>query len=106
MSVFDKPHTLVTGGSIVTTALHFAYFLGAKNILCVGVDGGSLDGEMNYNGYERPTPLSHPSNVAHQLKKMANAIRGRGVPVMSILPFINLTLEDHTFESLPDLIPK
>jgi len=103
LSVFDTPGYLVTGGSIITTALHFAYFLGASSILCAGVDGGTLDGEINYAGYTPETPNQHPSNVSHQLKKMANAIRGRGIPVVSINPFINFTLEIHIFKANPDL---
>jgi hypothetical protein len=106
LSVFDRPHTLITGGSIVTTALHFAYFLGAKNIVCVGVDGGSLDGEMNYKDYENPTPALHMSNVSHQLEKMANAIRERGIPVMSINPFLNFCNEGHEFKAMPDLMKR
>lgn len=106
LSVFDTPGYLVTGGSIITTALHFAYFLGAKNILLLGVDGGMLDGEMNFTGYSPKTNTDHPINARPQLEQMADHIRGLGVPVISINPFINMTLEGHTFEANPKWVTK
>jgi len=106
LSVFDTIGYLITGGSIVTTALHLGYLLGGKNLILSGVDGGTLDGEINYTGYFPPTPNAHPSNTQHQLERMANSIRERGIPVMSINPFINYTNEDHVFECNESLIPR
>ena len=105
LHTFDQPGFLTAGGTIVTEAIHLAYLLGAKNIILCAVDGGSLDGEMNFTGDITNTSVFHPQNVAHQLERISNFIRSRGIPVVSILPFINMALEGHKFESLPDKIP-
>jgi hypothetical protein len=99
LSVFDTPNYLIAGGTIITTAIHFAYLLGAKNIVLSGVDGGMIDDEINYNGYKFPTPTNHMVAVNEQLELIVNEIRKRGVSVTSINPFINFNLEGHRFEN-------
>lgn len=95
---FDKPGYLTAGGTIVTTAIHFAYFLGARSIILAGVDGGVIDRGMNYDGYPVPTNNDHMANVQPQIDQISNHIRERGVPVLSLNPFTNFTLEGHLFK--------
>ena len=97
IKIVDKDGWLTAGGTIVTEAIHFAYFLGAKNIILCGVDGGFIDGKTNVTGYSSPTNSDHMKNVQKQLEQISSWVRGRGVPVMSINPFINFTLEGHHF---------
>jgi hypothetical protein len=97
LKVFDVPDHLVAGGTIITTAINFAYRLGAKCIWLCGCDGGAIDDEINYSSYENPTNRDHFVNTQAQLREMANHVRGRGIPVMSINPFIDFGLEDHKF---------
>ena len=99
LSVFDEIGYLTAGGTITTSAIHFAYLLGAKNIFLVGVDGGELDARINFAGDRTPTPLAHMVNVQPQLEEISNFIREKGIPVMSINPFINFTLEGIKFRS-------
>ena len=94
---FDETGFLTAGVTVVTTAIHFAYLLGARSIVLAGVDGGVIDRDMNYTGYPVPTNGDHMGNVQPQLDKIANHIRSKGVPVMSINPFVNFTLEGHIF---------
>ena len=96
-SVFNTPEYLIAGGSIVTTAIHFAYFLGAKNIILCGVDGGSLDNCVNYSAYPEDTNFGHMRNVDEQIRIISNLIRENGVSVTSVNPFVNFTLENHKF---------
>jgi hypothetical protein len=97
LNFFDDPEYLTAGGTIVTSALNLAYRLGAKNIILAGVDGGSIDGIINYKDYPLPTNEDHPTNVRNQLEKISNHIRGKGVPVISLNPFLNFTNEGHAF---------
>ena len=98
LNVFDDPEYLVAAGSITTTALHCAYRMGASTIIACGIDGGTIDGQMNYAAYCNPTNRDHPSNVTGQIKKMVDAIRNRGTEVYSLNPWINFSLEGHTWE--------
>jgi len=45
-----KDH-LVVSYSTITSAIHLAAYMGAKNIILVGHDSGTLDGECNFDGY-------------------------------------------------------
>lgn len=88
MKRFDDEGYLVVGGTPLTAALHFAWYLGARNIILCGCDGASLDGRLNVKGYP-PTQKNHTLRVQPQLKIMVAEIRRRGVGVMSINPFFN-----------------
>ena len=46
-----KEPSLVTSHSTITTAIHLAAYMGAKNIILVGHDGGLINGECNFKGY-------------------------------------------------------
>jgi hypothetical protein len=98
LSVFDIPEYLITGGTIITSALHFAYMLGASSIVLAGVDGGAINGEINYAGYPTQTPFSHCKAVNNQLELMVSEIR-KHIPVVSLNPFINFNLEGNVYEN-------
>ena len=98
LSVFDTPEYLITGGTIITSALHFAYLLGASSIVLAGVDGGMINGEINYIGYPTQTPFTHCKAVNNQLEIMIKEIR-KHIPVVSLNPFINFNLEGRRFEN-------
>lgn len=103
-AALDTPDTLVMSASTAATAIHFAYLLGATFIVLCGMDGGLLDGEMNYPGYNHggSTQLEHARMTAHLFVAVIDALRRRGVGIYSLNPFYNLTLEDHLFESLTE----
>jgi len=96
-SDFDNPESLVCGGTIATSAIHLAYRLGATSIILCGLDGGSLDGNWNYDRYNDPTNVGHTIAVQKQIDDLCNIIRSRGVGVYSLNPFTNFRLEDHVF---------
>jgi len=97
LSYFDKSEHLTAGGTIVTTAIHFAYYLGARTIWLCGVDCGLIDGCINYVEYCNPTNRNHPSGTQRQLAEISNHIRKKGVPVVSINPFVGFNFEGHKF---------
>jgi hypothetical protein len=51
LKAFNKPNHLVVSDSTITSSMHFAYHLGAKNIILIGVDHGILDGQHTFKDY-------------------------------------------------------
>ena len=103
-------HKLVVSYSTITTAIHLAAYMGAKNILIVGHDCGTLDGECNFEGYHTDATykIAWPSGKSGyknwlpkiegdtiRLKKLLYA--KYGCCVYSINPFINFGLEGHKY---------
>lgn len=108
IKAFDKENLLCVSYSTITTAIHLAYHMGAKNILLIGVDHGTIDGKFTFDGYYRDikeTPWSNWQEYKNWLKLLdsdtatiAKKIRSLGVNIYSINPFINLRLEGHKYE--------
>lgn len=107
----DLDDTLVIGSNTVTSALDFAgRILGAKFVLLCGVDGGSIDGEWNYVGYNGGVPcvrveqrttngtgIPHVKAQPTLLQQVVAGLRRYGVGVGSVNPFFDLGLEGHRF---------
>lgn len=97
---------LVVSLSTITTAMHFAAYLGAANVIVCGHDGGSLDGEINYRGYNDSRSL--PDGDAYRkwvTEIMPETIQVRdrlqqvfGCRIYSLNPFQGFALEGHDFQ--------
>ena len=108
LKAFEKEDHLCVSYSTITTSIHFAYYLGAKNIILVGVDHGILDGKSTFEGYYnniKETPWSSWDQYKNWLKKLdkdtieiKQHIQSLGVNIYSINPFINFRLEGHKYE--------
>lgn len=108
LSVFDTEDYLCVSYSTCTTAIHFAYYLGAKNILLVGLDHGLLNDKMNFDQYYtdiKETPWKDWGEYKNWTKtldnntiKICEKIRSLNVNVHSINPFINFRLENNKYE--------
>jgi hypothetical protein len=87
---------LVCGPTSLHMGMHFAVYLGARFIVLVGADCGTLDDRDAVEGYAPgdPKPLAV---WEEQLPKVARKLRSMGVGVMSLNPFVNLALEGHRF---------
>lgn len=98
LSVIDSSSKLVVSWSTMTSAIHFAYFLGCKNIILCGHDCGLIDGKTNLSGYYE-TDISQPfvARYEDQTIKLVQCLRKLGVNVVSLNPFINFGLEGHLF---------
>jgi hypothetical protein len=107
LSAFERPDHLVVSDSTITSSIHFAYHLGAKNIILIGVDHGLLDDKHTFDGYYKTikeTPwrnwddykkwLNILERDTLSLKKKLNEL---GVNVYSLNPFINFKLEGHVY---------
>lgn len=96
LDMTDFGKVIVAAGTPVVAALQIAWKFGATNIILCGVDGGVLDGRMNYSEYTIATQDGHPGRVRGVIEIVVNEIR-KDIGVYSINPFINLTLEGHEF---------
>ena len=101
---------LVTSYSTITTAIHLAAYMGAKTILLVGHDCGTLDGKVNCDGYYTPQNYQIawkggeseykrwvPTIESHTIALKALIKEKYGAAVHSINPFINFGLEGHKY---------
>ena len=52
-----EDNKLIVSHSTITTGIHLAAYMGAKNIILVGHDCGSLDGKNNFDGYHTKKTL-------------------------------------------------
>lgn len=108
MSCFDQESTLCVSWSTITTSMHFAFYLGAKNIFLVGVDHGTLDGKSTFEGYydsvnETAAKSWNGYNdwltkIDNQTIAIKNKLLSLGTNVYSINPFTSLRLEGHKYE--------
>lgn len=105
---FEREDYLTVSYSTITTSIHFAHYLGAKNIFLVGVDHGTLDSKATFDGYYddvKQTEQKDWNSYKRWLKgldkdtiAMKNKLHSLGVNVYSINPFINFNLEGHKYE--------
>jgi hypothetical protein len=94
-----RPGSLAFGSSSLHGAMHLAAWLGAKHLVLVGADCGTLDGEHRVAGYiEGHTPWALYNR--HHLLMKQFLIENYGVTVYSLNPFINFNLEGHRFSGV------
>jgi hypothetical protein len=98
---------LVATHSSITTAMHLGAVLGARSVVMVAADCGTLDDDTNSEGHVNERD-HNPEDVwrmkfqsfDRQNQKVANILRERyGVAVMSMLPFVTPNMEGHRFVS-------
>jgi hypothetical protein len=97
--------SLLYGSSSLHGAMHLAAYLGAKFIVLVGADCGSIDGNHRISDYEMESSEQYTQwiwsiyNEHHRLVK--NWLKENyDCNVYSLNPFINFNLEGHTFEGV------
>ena len=99
---------IVVSHSTITSAIHMAAYMGAKNIILCGHDCGSLDGEVNVkNYYEKICPNQGDTEgyvhfVSKQIEEHTIQVKEKiydvyGVPIYSLNPFVNFGLEGHEY---------
>lgn len=94
---------IVYGSSSIHGATHLAAHLGAKNIILVGHDAGSIDEAHNFGAYPSVTQ-AYSFRVWNEHSIILKRWLGEkyGVRVYSLNPFINLNLEGHKFRGVND----
>ena len=100
---------LVVSRSTVTSAMNFAAYIGAQNIILLGHDCGTIDGDLYDPTYTEPdwgsanNYASAPKWVG-SIESQTLAVKNRlkkvyDCDVISINPFINFGLEGHRYTS-------
>lgn len=106
-SVFGSDK-IVVSFSTITSAIHIAAYMGAKNIILIGHDCGTIDGEMTFKGYYdsiKDTPWTDWQQYKAWLKVIENQTKivkeqvkkHYGANVVSMLPFVSLNMENHSY---------
>jgi len=100
--------SLYVSWSSITSAMHFAAYLGAKNIIMVAHDCGELDDKGWVDGYVYDTwdktKVEEAKERNKQFEIQSIAVKGKlkqlyGCNVYSLNPFINYNLEGVKFRS-------
>lgn len=94
-----KKDEIVFGSSSIHGSMHLAAFMGASNIVLVGADCGSIDGQHRIDKY----PVGHqPWDTYNQhLMLMKSWLKDNfSVEVYSLNPFVNFNLEGHKFQGV------
>lgn len=101
-----SPPWLVVSYSTITSAMHLAAFMGAANIILVGHDCGTIDGELNVPDYP-VSPIGDGDEFyktfIKEIEPQTIAVRDRIREVYrcntySLNPWINFGLEGHRYE--------
>ncbi len=95
---------IIVSWSTITSAIHIAAYMGAKSIFLMGVDGGVLNGKVNYSTYfadeskvdwyKEWIPKILPTTLELR-DRLYDVYKCR---VMLVSPFLNFKLEGHRFE--------
>ena len=100
---------LLVSYSTSCSAIHLALYMGAKNIILVGLDGGKIDGEINYKGYRighhsgRFNPKQYHNWIkttcinSDMITLKTHFKKKYNCNVYSLNPFTNFRLDGHTF---------
>ena len=105
--IAENSDQIVVSYSTITSAIHIAAYMGAKNIILCGHDCGTIDDNLYTNGYLEKdwksagnwsgigTFLSKAENESVSVKEYLK--ERYSVNIYSINPFLNLSLEGHKF---------
>lgn len=98
---------IVVSYSTITSAMHVAAYLGAKNIILVGHDCGYIDGKRNFDEYPSAMLARVPGfydRFLGSIEPQSLMVRERlgevySCCIYSLNPFLNFGLEGHVYES-------
>jgi len=101
----DNPFSLIVGSTSIHGSMHLAAHMGARTIILVGADCGTLDGETNHAGHQlgdlgSTSTEDWLSRWEIHLRKMKQKLRKEypGLEIYSLNPFLNLNLEGHRWK--------
>jgi hypothetical protein len=100
---------IVVSYSSITSAIHLAAYMGARNIILCGHDCGMIDGQVTIKDYYKNIkPVQGDIRHYHhwlktQIEKHTIKLKARikevyGTNIYSLNPFINLALEGHKYD--------
>lgn len=94
-------NALVATHSTITTAMHWAAYLGARNIFLVGTDCGTLDNQTNVEGYPRnQTDALMLRSYDMQNRMVRDELTRRyNCNIVSLSPFTSPNMDGHKYAS-------
>lgn len=101
---WPPPGGLIVGSTSTHGAIHLAAHFGARTIILIGADCGTIDGQTNETGYvsgnlNTPDPRPWLTRWDTHLRAVADRIRQHyGVAIYSLNPWANLNLEGHIWD--------
>lgn len=101
----ENPTHILTGGNTVINAIGLAVYMGAKNIILAGCDGGAINGNSNIQDYHPETRESKEYQTGHSLRSLAlnmeirTELEKHGISLMTLSPFLDYNLEGNSFSS-------
>jgi hypothetical protein len=96
---------LIVGSTSMHGSMHLACHMGAANIILIGADCGTLDGETNHTGYksgnlEQGDHYSWLARWDKHLREVKTKLQSvYDVRIYSLNPWVNLNLEGHVWQS-------
>ena len=112
LASLPEGNKLITSYSTITSGIHLAAYMGARNIILLGHDCGTLDDECNFIGYhtDKSYKLVHKNGqndykiwltkIEDQTLKLKHLLKEKyGCSLHSINPFINFGLEGHKYQA-------
>ena len=100
---------IISSKSTVTSMMHIAAYMGAKNVILCGHDCGRLNGNLYYEGYmekdwqssENWTGISNRMNeIEVETLKVRNYLMEKyKCSIHSLNPFLNFGLENNNYTS-------
>ena len=111
IEAIGKDEDIFVSRSAITSGMHLAAYMGAKNIILIGHDCGVLDGLFHSDGKENKSPeetqeqfevrykdwLGKTNNESIVLKK--KLLEVYKCNIYSLNPFINFRLEGHKYDT-------
>ena len=97
---------LVVSFSTITSAMHLAAYMGARNIILVGHDCGTIDGKLKFEGYPVPefqeVNKDFYRNFLQNIEPQTKLVRDQlqtvyECRVYSLNPWVNVGLEGHVW---------
>ena len=103
---------LVVSYSTITSGIHLAAYMGAKNIILIGHDCGTLDNKVNFTDYHNKESykICHTrgasdyeewlTKIETQTIQIKKILKDKyGCNIYSLNPFINFGLEGHVYKN-------
>lgn len=100
--------TLYLGEGVQSTAMDLAARMGAKMIILVGCDAGSLDGD--YHGHDQHvrwvgrTPDAQYKLYRDSTAEVREAVRAMGISVLTLSPFIGVNAAAEDYQRLKGVL--
>lgn len=95
---------LIVGSTSTHGAMHLACRSGARNVILVGIDCGTLDGQANVSGYDSGDLIVNDTAMwlarweEHLRIVKAWLVQRYDVSIHSLNPFLNMNLEGHLWK--------